>query len=204
MTGEALPECYRCQFDEQGHPCRRADGAGLDYAKIARDIVRSGRAFAGEGIDEALYAETRWAADCAFEIENEHPEHLLALVLAAMDACETLQDAAYIAAGVTENMVVKHGPRVISAIERLASKSAKFRYILSGIWSQGGSVDPGVWERIGLAVAAGGRMSNDGRGPWDGNPVTVLDEAAAEALLAERVVDIARRLGLIEDAEPRH
>lgn len=204
MSGKALPECYACRFDEAGYPCRRANGAGLDYARIARDLVRSGRAFAGEGIDEALYAETRWASDCAFEIENEHPEHLLPLVLAAMDACETLQDAAYIAAGVTENMVVKHGPRVISDVERLASKSAKFRYILSGIWSQGGSVGAGVWERIGLAVARGGRMSNDGRGPWDRNPVTVLDDVAAQSLLAERVVDIARTIGLIADAKPRH
>lgn len=198
----ARPACYHCRFDEAGYPCRRADVAGLDYARIARDLVRSGRAFAGEGIDEALYAETRWASDCAFEIENEHPEHLLPLVLAAMDACETLADAAYVAAGITENMVVKHGPRFISDIERLASKSAKFRYVLSGIWSQGGSVDKGVWERIGLAVARGGRMSNDGRGPWDGNPVSVLDDAGAQALLAERVVDIARTLGLVEGAAP--
>jgi hypothetical protein len=199
MADAALPQCFVCQFEAAGYPCRRADGAGLDYARIARDTVRSGRAFHGETIDEALYAETRWANDCVFEMEEEHPEHLLALVIAAIDACETLEDLSYIAAGPLENMVVKHGPRVISDIERLASKSAKFRYALSGIWSQGGSVDKGVWERIGLAVARGGRMSNDGRGPWDGNPVTVLDAAAALKLLREeRVGEIARTLGLIE------
>lgn len=200
MTGEvALPECYRCQFDEQGYPCQRADDAGLDYAKIARDIVRAGRAFAGEMIDEALYAEARWASDCEFEITHENPEHILPLAIAAIDACETLQDAAYVAAGIVENMMVKHGPRVISDVERLASKSAKFRYVLSGIWSQGDSIDKGVWERIGIAVAQGGRMSADGRGPWDGNPVTVLDDEAAETLLKESVTDAARTFGIIAD-----
>lgn len=198
MSGEvALPECYRCQFDEQGYPCRRADGRGLDYGKIARDIVRAGRAFAAKNIDEALYAEARWASDCEFEIENENPEHILPLAISAIDACETLGDAAYVAAGIVENMMVKHGPRVISDVERLASKSAKFRYVLSGIWSQGVSIDKGVWERIGIAISRGGRMSNDGRGAWDGNPVTVLDDKAAEALLKESVTDAARKLGII-------
>lgn len=197
MSEAALPECYRCHFNDAGYPCRRAGGGGLDYTRIARDLVRGGRAFAGEGIDEALYAETSWASDCAFEIEQEHPEYLLPLVLAAMDACETLLDAAYIAAGVTENMVVKHGPHVIGDIERLALKSAKFRYILSGVWSQGGSVDPDVWARIGRAVAEGGRMSADGRGPWDGNPVTVLDDEAASTLLGESVTRVAQALKII-------
>lgn len=201
MTGEvALPECYRCRFDEQGYPCRRADGRGLDYAKIGLAIVQNARLFAGldgELPSEDACAPTDWASACEFEITHEHPEHILPLVIAAIDACETLQDAACVAAGIVENMMVKHGPRVISDVERLASKSAKFRYVLSGIWSQGGSVDEGVWERIGIAVARGGCMSNDGRGPWDGKPVTVLDDDAAEALLKESVTEAARTLGII-------
>lgn len=199
MTGKALPDCFVCQFQDADHPCRRADGGGLDFGKIAREYVRGGHAYGGEKLDEQLSDETRWASECADEITQRHPEHVLRLAIAAIDACETLEDAAYVAAGIVENMVVKQGPRVISDIERLASKSAKFRYVLSGIWSQGGSVDKGVWERIGLAVARGGRMSNDGRGPWDGNPVTVLDAAAALKLLREeRVGEIARKLGLID------
>lgn len=197
MTGEALPACFACQDGEAGSPCRRADGRGLDYERIARDLVRAGRAIKDEGIDEALREATRWASICALAIEYKHPEHILALVIASMDQCETLEDASCIAAGITENMMVKHGPKVISDVERLASKSAKFRYILSGIWSQGGSVDQGVWERVGFAVGRGPRMDADGRGPWDGKPVEVLDESAALALLKERVTDAARSLGIV-------
>lgn len=192
-----LPECYGCEFDGKGHPCRAADG-NLDYEKIARAYVESRKAYVTDEIDEAIVERTRWASDCAFEIEENHPGELFALVLVAMDVCRDLEDAAFVAAGLVENMLVKHGPELIDAVETMAQGSSKFRYILSGVWSQNGSVDADVWARVGRAVAEGGRMSNDGRGAWDGSPVTVLDDAAAMSLLQESVTGAARRLGLIE------
>ncbi len=98
------------------------------------------------------------------------------------------------AAGLIENSVVKHGPALIGRLEVLAMKSPKASYILSGIWSQSGSVDKDVWERIGKAVAKHPRMSSDGRGPHNGRPVTVLNERDALALMKERVAATARKL----------
>ena len=40
-------------------------------------------------------------------------------------------------------------------------------------------------------------MSADGRTPWDGKPVTVLDDDEATALMREQVAPVARSLGLI-------
>jgi hypothetical protein len=196
-----LPDCYRCQYGDQAHPCRTSDG-NLDFEKIARAIVESRQAFLTDTIDEAIVARTRWASDCAFEIEENHPDELFALTLVAMDLCRDLEDAAFIAAGLVENMLVKHGPELIDAIEAMAAASAKFRYILSGAWSQNGSVDPDVWERVGRAVAQGARMSDDARGPWDGRAVTVLDDDAALGLLRESVTGAALEIGLIGQAEP--
>ena len=184
-----LPVCFACAFDDLGTPCRNAAG-GMDFAKIAAALVRSQRAYINETVDEAVEAETRWATDCAFEIEEHHPHQVLPLIIAAMDACISVEEAAYIAAGLLENAVVKHGTQLIGTFEELAQRSNKFRYILSGIWSQG-RVDPEVWARIGKAVADGGRMSDDGRGPWDGNPVTVLSDEEALEVLKERVADAA-------------
>jgi len=189
---EEAPLCFACAFDGLGHPCRDASGQ-TDFAKIAEAVVKSHKAFVHEKIDEAVERETRWASDCAFEIEQNHPKLVLPLVVAAMDACTTIEEAAFVAAGLVENAVVKHGPALIPAIEELARRSNKFRYILSGIWSQG-SVDPKVWERVGRAVGEGGRMSDDGRGPWDGNPVTVLSDEEALRVLEERVSDAASGL----------
>ena len=191
MPDEDLPACDACRYDGLDFPCRKPGGA-FDFGRVARDLVRAGHAFHTETTDQKIRQETSWATDCAFDIEQDHPSLLFDLVLASIDACETLEDAAYIAAGPVENMVVKHGPRLIGRIEALASVSPKFRYVLSGIWSQSGSVDPEVWERIGRVVAQGGRMSDDGRGPWDGKPVTVLSDEDALALFKERVVETAR------------
>ena len=58
-----------------------------------------------------------------------------------------------------------------------------------------GSVEEDVLSaRIGRAVAKHPRMSSDGRGPYDGSPVTVLDEAEAAALMKERVAEAAKVL----------
>lgn len=194
MIATALPECSQCALKDEGYPCRRADGA-LDLEKIARTLVASRKAYVSDPIDGKLEAETRWASECAYEIEEHHPDLALALVIAAMDACDTVEDAAFIAAGVVEGMVVKHGPQLIDSIELLAEHSPKFRFILSGIWSQAGSISPEIWERIGRAVGGSGRMSDDGRGPWDGNPVTVLSDEEALELLKERVADTGLRMG---------
>ena len=87
---------------------------------------------------------------------------------------------------------MKHGTALIEKIEILAARSAKFRYFLSAIWGQS-RCDPDVWARVCKAVGHEGRMDTDGRGPSDGAPVSVLDDAQALALiLNERVSEAAR------------
>jgi hypothetical protein len=191
-----LPSCLDCKYDDQGHPCRKADGA-FDFAKVAEAVVRYGRTFsrAGDNHDPVERETHAWASDCAYEIEQDYPQLLMPLVVAAMDAAETPGDAAYIAAGLLENAVTKHGPRLIDRIEALAAVSAKFRYFLSAIWGER-HTDPAVWARICKAVGSGGVMDDDGRCPSDGTPVTPLTEAQAAALMKERVADAARGLVL--------
>jgi hypothetical protein len=190
-----LPDCFHCKYDEAGYPCRKADGA-FDFDKVAVALVAHGRTFADdfEGDAEAARETTDWVSDCEFEVTEDHPDLLLGLTVAAIDACETLQDAAYVAAGPLENAVVKHGPLLIDKIEALAKRSAKFRYFLSAIWGER-NTDPKVWARVCKAVGNKGRMDTDGRGPWDGEPVTVLEIDDALALLkSERVSDAAKGL----------
>lgn len=191
------PACIGCRFDNRGYPCRRADGT-LDYDRIAAAVLARGRLFMDDGqpSDEALQP-TQWASDCEYEIEYECPHHLLPLAVAAMDACETVQDAAFIAAGPVEMAIVNHGPLVIDAMEALARKSAKVRYFLSAIWGEG-RADPSVWARVANVIGSSGRMDSEGRTPWNGQPVTVLSEEQATELLRERVTPVARALGLVE------
>ncbi len=193
-----LPDCFDCKYGDLGHPCRAKDRT-FDFQKVAAAIVGVARAYraADEAGGEAIIADDiAWVTDCEYETIEDHPGLLLPLIVAAMDACETPDDASFVAAGLIENAVVKHGPALIGSLEALALASPKASYILSGIWSQRGSVDEGVWARIGRAVGQHPRMSSDGRGPHDGRPFTVLDEAQACALMEERVSEIAKTLSL--------
>jgi hypothetical protein len=195
-----LPDCFDCKYGGLDHPCRTADGS-FDVAKVAAAIVAVGRAYQAAdrenaGTDAVVIDDAiAWVTDCEYETIEDHPQLLIPLIVAAMDACETPMDAAFVAAGLIENAVVKHGPALIDALEALATASPKASYILSGIWSQRGSVAADVWTRIGRAVARHPRMSSDGRGPHDGTPVTVLDENQAMALMKERVSEAMRRMG---------
>ncbi len=191
----SLPQCFHCKYGEEGYPCRKADGS-FDFAKVGTAVLAHGRTFADgfDGDEEAVRADLEWASDCEFEVAEDYPDLLLQLAVTAMDACETPADAAYIAAGLLENSVVKHGPALIGKIELVAARSAKFRYFLSAIWGQR-NADPAVWARVCKAVTNTGRMDTDGRGPWDGQPVKVLtDEEATELIKTERVAEIARGL----------
>jgi hypothetical protein len=191
-----LPSCLDCKYDDQGHPCRKPDGS-FDFAKVAFAVVRYGRTFsrAGDNHDPVERETHAWASDCAYEVEQDYPHLLMPLIVAAMDASETSGDASYIAAGLLENAVTKHGPQLIDKIEALASRSAKFRYFLSAIWGEA-HTDPAVWARVCKAVGSKGVMDTDGRCPSDGAPVTPLTEAQALTLIKQRVADAAQGLDL--------
>ncbi|MGB4864914.1 MAG: DUF6869 domain-containing protein [Hyphomicrobium sp.] len=191
-----LPNCLDCKYAEQGFPCHKADGS-FDFAKVGTAVVLHGRTYGvdGENIDPSGRDEHAWAADCAFEVEQDYPHLLIPLTVAAMDACETANDAAYVAAGLLENAVVKHGPLLIDQIEALAKHSAKFRYFLSAIWGQV-RTDPGVWTRVCAAVGTHGLMDDDGRCPSSGEGVTVLTADEAQTLLRERIWPAMSKLGI--------
>jgi len=151
----------------------------------------------GGVIKEALRAANDWVSSCEEEILDKHADMVLEFMIAASNACETPHDASFVAAGLIENAVGARGPELIDRIEMLARQSAKFRYILSGIWGERHTA-PDVWQRISRTVGEGGRMDSDGRAPWDGRPVTVLDEAEAMLLMQEDITPVARKLlGLV-------
>lgn len=192
-----LPNCLDCKYSDQGFPCHTEAGT-YDFKKVGQAVVLHGRSFSedGENLDVDAREEYAWSSDCAFEVEQDYPHLLLPLTVAAMDACETTRDAAYIAAGLLENAVTKHGPHLIDQIEALAVKSAKFRFFLSAIWGQA-YTDPDVWARLCKAVGCEGVMDTDGRGPSHGTPVVALADDAAAAVLKERVWLAAAKIGLV-------
>ncbi len=155
-----LPECYDCTYKSAGYPCRTGDGR-FNFVKAGRAIVAIGRCYCPETggvLNEALRAANDWVSPCEEEILDKHADMVLELMIAASNACETPHDASFVAAGLIENAVGARGPELIDRIEMLARQSAKFRYILSGIWGES-HTDPDVWQRISRAVGEGGTLT---------------------------------------------
>lgn len=192
----ALPECFDCRFNAAGHPCVGADGQ-LDYAHIAAAYLanyrrtRAERETAGEGHwDEdgmPVPNPDAWSFDCAYEIAQSHPEHLLRFLVAGMDACTTSAEVAYFAAGPVEDALDKHGAVLIDRLELMAQRSAKVRYFLSGVWGAR-RVEPAVWSRIEAVIARSVRMDDDPRTPAHGKGGRIATENDVAKLLEEKVV----------------
>ncbi len=195
-----LPDCFDCKYGGGEFPCRKSDST-FDFDKAGAAIIAVGRLYADmqpSGTDEPpdVPDAIAWITDCEYELVQDHAQLVLPLIIAASDACETPRDAAFLAAGLVENAIVKHGPQLIDRVEALAQRSEKFRYILSGMWSQNGSVDAEVWARIGRVIGTGARMSNDVRDPPGGSSVHVLDGHQVLELMKQRVADSAKGLDL--------
>lgn len=170
-----LPDCFDCKSSGLKYPCRMANGSTLDLQAIAREFV--------QGAEQPRSEAARWASRCAIDIVSQTSDPSLALrfVIAAMNACATVEQARFVAAGPCEDLVDIHGPALIDLLEQLAGQSPKFRYILSGIWVD--SLDVEVRARLGRVVARGGRMS-DKPGHLGGvNPHTVLRDDEALQML---------------------
>jgi hypothetical protein len=182
------PDCFECKYGGLGHPCRSADGGFDVEAAAAAMLTRARLMAADEDPDPGHIEAVDWIVDCEYELIEDHPGLIPPLIAAAINACETARDAAYLAAGLIETALVRHGPEIIASIEAMAVAHAKARYVLSGVWSQAGSVDADVWQRLGRAVGAGPHMDDDARTPGDSSPRNVLDEAAANALMADRSI----------------
>lgn len=201
----SLPDCFDCKYGGLEHPCRTASG-GYDFANAGAAIVAHGRSYRDDDDADEVASPSPvdnpsdWISDCQYELIEDHPALIMPLIVAAIDACETPSDAAFVAAGLIENALVKHGAALIGDLERLAALSPKVPYILSGVWSQSGGVKASVWERLGKAIGAHGRMSDDAREARDGSPVTVLSEVAATALMRDRIGPAAVEAGIIAAA----
>lgn len=186
-----LPDCFDCKYGGLEHPCRTPSGT-FDFAKVARCILAVGRVYdaAFEDAREAeLGEELDWVSDCEYETIEDHPHLLVPLITAAIDACETGRDAGFIAAGLIENALVKHGPKIIGDLETLAAHAPKVRFVLSGVWRQGDGVTEDIWQRLRAAVAEGPVMeADDPRNPGFGLPAErVASEQVIEALLKTKV-----------------
>jgi len=99
-------------------------------------------------------------------LEANHPDLCFALVLACLPRITTPDQASILAAGPLEELVAQQGDAMIGRIEDMARMSARFSYVLSGVWPQGRQDSP-IWARVLKARESGPLMD-------DGGPIPAL------------------------------
>jgi len=160
----AQPDCFDCERNGLGHPCRR-DGL-FDVATFAAAYVAQSPEV--EADDGTSNEDLHWTFTCGHSLAQDWPDVCLDVVIACLLRISTPHQADYLAAGNLEDVIRKHGDTIIERIELLARRSPRFRYLLTGVWPQG-QQDGAIWARI---VAARG----NGRHIGDGGPIPPIDD----------------------------
>ncbi|MGQ0563603.1 MAG: DUF6869 domain-containing protein [Gemmobacter sp.] len=137
----AAPECIDCAFGDRDHPCRtdgRLDVASVASAYLANNCTPE---------DGHRDSELDWSFSCIWSLGLQHPEITLDVVIECLRQATTIDEVGMIAAGPLEQVISMHGQQVIERIEMLAQSSSRFRFALSGVWSQGQD-ESEVWRRV--------------------------------------------------------
>jgi hypothetical protein len=87
-----------------------------------------------------------WAHAVLDDICSREPLECLRIVQAILKRDRGDLIAASLAAGPVEDLLDRHGPEIIDAIEHAAKEDVEFRSILSGVWRS--TIEESVWERV--------------------------------------------------------
>lgn len=115
--------------------------------------------------DSDANQEITWVWDLMFHLCQNAPTIALECILCAARQPLSQFQASCIAAGSLEDIIADHGPDMIERIEELASESARFRYLLSGVWPRGQDIEGDIWQRVLRARAPGPDMDQGARVP---------------------------------------
>lgn len=176
-------DCPYCLADAC-FPCR-AHGGGVDFARLARVLVESLSERPG---DRERDHRTWTMLSCIEDIIEDPEGGLLELLTCVLDATLTVHQASVVAAGIVEESLCKHGALVLDHLEVIAARSAKLRYVLSGVWGRR-DMEPEIWRRLCGLVGRAGRMDDDARTPMREGAGPVLERVDAEERLRMPIVD---------------
>ena len=148
-----LPICFDCEFSSKEYPCRTNEEFSVPAVADAYFI------HVVQNSDDDSAVE-HWSYDCANELFEQSPDLAWDFVVDIVSRLQTPEEVSNFAAGPLENLIVHHGATIIERIEELASRSARFRFVLTGVWSQG-QQDSETWHRV-LKARARGPVLDDG------------------------------------------
>ncbi|QPH54699.1 DUF6869 domain-containing protein [Pontivivens ytuae] len=154
--------CLGCKYGEGKPPCRTSDGA-FRPDHVADAYLE----YCGDRGSDADRDAFFWAWNCLNDRITEAGDlrDIFATLDALLSKITSVEGAADVAAGPLENLVAYRGSEAIDWIENRAASSERFRYLLTGVWSQGERCGADIWARVEAARAGGSHMDLDGLPP---------------------------------------
>lgn len=118
----------------------------IDIRNIAESWVRM---HCAEEKSEA-YTENFWAFEALLDLCENSPEQCLAVInqIILIDTSDVV--LANLAAGPVEDLLVKHGERVIELLMQYAQKNHMWKKILGAVWNN--DISDRVWQQL-ISVA---------------------------------------------------
>jgi hypothetical protein len=94
----------------------------------------------------AAHEEAFWAFGMMDDLVEEFPEEAFDVIKRILDADESGEVVGGLAAGPIEDLLYRHGEKMIDAIENEARCNPKFNDALGGVWQSG--TRPEIWKRV--------------------------------------------------------
>lgn len=98
-----------------------------------------------------------WAGDREYDLVREDPDQAWQLILKILQQDSSNEILEVLSAGPLEDLLAKHGERVIEKVESEARSNPSFATLLGGVWKN--SMTDDIWSRV--------QDISDRRG-WDG------------------------------------
>lgn len=87
-----------------------------------------------------------WVVEKVWDLCDDAPNEAFEFILAVLDQDASGTTMAILSAGPLEALLRKHGPRIISRVERRARRDANFAKLLCHVWKD--TLSSQIWTRV--------------------------------------------------------
>lgn len=105
----------------------------IEHHKIGRETGKSPDA-------------TFWAWEKLDELVSNDPNQALELIIQILETDQSDVTYENLAAGPLEDLLARHGEKVIERIENQSRESPTFQNLLGGVWEN--RISPSIWTRV--------------------------------------------------------
>jgi hypothetical protein len=87
-----------------------------------------------------------WVVEKVWDLCDDAPNDAFEFILGVLHRDVSGQTLAILCAGPLEALLRRHGPRIITRVERRARRDAKFAELLGHVWKD--SLSSKIWQRV--------------------------------------------------------